>query len=71
MCERFVEREKSPKRGQANRIFDEISLAEFDKLCRKLDKFNVGGEVVKVDTTRFERVDFESYINRAKVFINS
>jgi predicted kinase len=66
---RFVEREKTPERGQANVMFSEISFEDFDRFCRNLDAFNVGGDVIKVDTTDFEKVDYEKLIKSANLFI--
>jgi len=66
---RFIEREKLPERGQANIMFSEISYNDFDKFCRNLDEFNVGGEIIKIDTTDFDKVDFENYIETARLFI--
>ena len=68
---RFIEREKTPERGQANMMFSEISFEDFDRFCRNLDAFNVGGEIIKIDTTDFSRVDFENHIEAARLFINS
>lgn len=66
---RFIEREKSPERGQANKMFYDIPYNEFDRFCRNLDEFNVGGEMVKVDTTNFDNVDFDSLIETARLFM--
>ena len=68
---RFIEREKTPERGQANMMFSEISFEDFDRFCRNLDAFDVGGEIIKIDTTDFSRVDFENHIEAARLFINS
>lgn len=67
---RFMEREKSPERGQVNTIGYEPSYAEFDIWCHSLDKFDVGGNVIKIDTTDFSKVDFETYIETARLFID-
>lgn len=68
---RFIEREKTPERGQANTMFCEVLYNDFDKLCRNLDNFNIGGEIIKVDTTDFSKVDFEAYIEKARLFIGN
>lgn len=65
-----MEREKSPERGQVNTIGYEPSYAEFDIWCHSLDKFDVGGNVIKIDTTDFSKVDFETYIETARLFID-
>lgn len=67
---RFVEREDSAERGQANKLGFEVQYEDFDRWCHKLDPFDVGGEVVEIDTTEFRKVDFVEYIDMAKRFIN-
>lgn len=69
--ERYIEREKTPERGDANRDFEEISFGDFDRYCHNLDAFHVGGEVVKVDTSDFGAVDFEKLIETAQMFAGS
>jgi len=66
---RFVEREKTPERGDANRGFAEMTFDGFDKACRNLDPFDVGGEIINIDTTDFDKVDFEGYILTARRFL--
>jgi uridine kinase len=66
---RYIERDKTPERGQANAMHGDISYADFDQVCRNLDSFSVGGEVVVIDTTDFARVDFVSHIDRARRFM--
>ena len=63
--ERFVEREKLPERGQVNKFHDDVLYDVFDKWCSNLDAFNVGGKTIQIDTTNFEKVDFNSYIKTA------
>ena len=67
--ERFVEREKTPERGRANIMFSDMSLSDFENICRNLDGFSVGGKVVAVDTTDFETVDFDGLIEDLKKYI--
>ena len=69
LYERYIEREKSPERGDANRDFEEIPYDRFDRYCHNLDSFNVGGEIIRVDTTDFEKVDFVNCIETARQFI--
>lgn len=68
---RFIEREKLPERGQVNKMGFEPSYTEFDAWCHNLDKFDVGGKVIKIDTTDFSKVNFEIYIEVARLFIDS
>lgn len=67
--DRFSEREKSPERGQANTLGIAFTYEDFNKWCHSLDAFHVGGEIVNVDTTDFDAVDFERYIEMAKRFV--
>ena len=69
LYKRFVEREKTVERGQANKIGFDVSFEMFDKWCHGLDGFNVGNEVVKVDTTDFNTVDFKTYFEVAQQFV--
>ena len=66
---RYIKRDKLPERGQVNAMFGDIPYDDFDKLCHNLDAFDVGGETIKIDTTDFSKVDFERYINIARLFI--
>lgn len=68
---RFIERDNSPEREVSNRIYgllDDYSV--FEESIMPLGKFNIGDKIVKVNTTTFENVDFESYIKEAYEFIN-
>ena len=67
--QRFVEREESPERGQANRIGSAVSYEDFDMWCHNLDSFDLGGKVIRVDTTDFDRVDYEGMIETAERFM--
>ncbi len=68
---RFIERDRLPERGRVNAMGFEPSYAEFDRWCRDLDAFDVGGRVIQIDTTDFSRVDFKAYIEAARLFMNS
>ncbi len=67
---RYIERNMLPERGDANRYFGETLYDVFVKYCHNLDPFSVGGEVLRLDTTDFSRVDFDFYIERARLFLN-
>jgi len=67
--ERYTERENSPERGDANRDFCVTPLDVFEKYCRNLEKFNIGGEVITIDTTNFTKVDFADYFEQARMFL--
>lgn len=66
---RFMEREKTIDRGQVNKIGSDVPYEVFDKWCRNLDNFDVGGKIVRVDTTNFSTVDFDHYIGVARQFM--
>ena len=70
LYKRFIERERSPERGQVNTMGFEPSHAEFDTWCHHLDAFDVGGEVIKIDTTDFNKVDFDGAIKAARSFLD-
>jgi predicted kinase len=70
LYKRYIEREKSPERGDANRDFEEIAFEKFDGYCHNLDAFNVGGRSIMIDTTNFNEVNFENHIETAREFIN-
>ncbi len=65
---RFIERDKLPERGEANRMPGdyEPSFEEFSKWCVNLDAFDIGGKVIEVDTTDFAKVDFNGLIEAAR-----
>ena len=67
--ERFLAREKTPERGQANTVGTEVSYDLFDKWCHNLDKFDVGGKIIEVDTTDFNTVNFHDYAETAARFL--
>ncbi|MDR2569278.1 MAG: hypothetical protein LBD23_03130, partial [Oscillospiraceae bacterium] len=68
---RYIERDKLPERGQVNAMHGGIPHYDFDRFCRNLDAFDVGGETVEVDTTDFEKVDFNRHIETAQVFMQT
>ena len=69
LYKRFVERDMLPERGQANMWPYKPSLEEFTKWCSNLKAFSVGGETTEIDSTDFEKVDFESHIETARAWI--
>jgi len=68
LYKRFIEREKSPQRG-ANKLFEDITFDEFNNYCVSLGKFDVGGNIIKIDSTDFTEIDFNEYIEKARLFI--
>lgn len=71
LYQRFVAREQTPERGQANRIGSAVSYDDFDKWCKNLAPFDAGGRMVKVDTTDFGKVDFIGLIDIAVKFMET
>lgn len=69
LYKRFIEREQTVERGQANKLGEELPYDIFDQWCHNLDNFNVSGEIIRVDTTDFTRVDFNNYIESARQFM--
>lgn len=67
---RFVEREETSERGQVNKIGSDVSYDIFNGWCHNLDSFDVGGKIIRVDTTDFDSVDFEGYYEAARRFMN-
>lgn len=70
LYKRFIEREETLERGQANKIGSVVSYDVFDGWCHNLDSFDVGGKIVRVDTTDFDSVDFEGYFEAARQFMS-
>lgn len=67
---RFMDREKTVERGQANKIGFNVSYDIFDGWCHNFDNFNVGGKIIQADTSDFTKVNFDKYINSARQFIS-
>ena len=68
--QRFLAREQTAERGEVNKIGEEVTYERFDRWCHDLDAFEIGGETVRVDTTDFDKVDFNAYIALAKKFMD-
>lgn len=69
LFQRFVNREGSPERGQANTMQTPFSYEDFSTWCHNLDNFDVGSEIVRIDTTDFDAVDFDKYTALARKFL--
>ena len=68
LCDRFNEREKTSKRGEANKLGTELSYEDYEKYIAPLGDFSIGGKIIKIDATDFSAVDFEKYIETARIF---
>ena len=66
---RFIDREKTPERGQVNKRGFDVDYETFDTWCHNLDKFDVGGKNIKIDTTDFSEIDFNNYFESARRFL--
>ena len=69
ICDRFNKREKLPERGQSNQVFAELTYEDCIKWLPPFGEFTVGGKIIKVDTTDFDKVDYEGLINTARNFM--
>ena len=69
LYKRYSDRNNLPERGDANKDYIEVTFDMYDGYCRSLEAFNVGGQVIKVDTTDFEKIDFNYYIEKARLFL--
>lgn len=67
--QRYIQREKTVERGEVNKIGFDVPHDIFDQWCHNLDDFDVGGKIIKVDTTDFDTVDFDNYIGFAREFV--
>jgi len=68
---RFIERENSSERDNVNKIFGLLNdFLVFEKSVEPLKDFNVGGEIIRIDTSYFNKVNFDKYIEDAYNFIN-
>lgn len=67
---RFLERETRPERGRIHRVDGALDdFTAFKEADQLMDGFNVNGMLVRVDTTDFEQVDFDTYIQQARTFM--
>ena len=70
LCERFNEREKSPERGDVNKMTGEAALSDFTEWCKNNERFDIGGEKIIVDGTDFNKIDYAWLIERARRYLN-
>lgn len=66
---RFMAREVLPERGRANIMWEEITLEAFAKGNPAFAELNIGGEIIKIDTTDFENTNFDKYMEIAYTFL--
>ena len=65
LYKRFLERESLNERG-ASTMIGEMTYECFNEICQHQEKFDIGGKIIKIDTTDFEKVDFTSHIETAR-----
>jgi predicted kinase len=78
---RFIERNNSPTRHRGHIVNTEypesinrkdippqIKFEDFEKTLKErgIRHFNISGEVIKIDTTDFDKVDYDDVINQIK-----
>lgn len=68
---RFIERERTPERGQVNTMGFEPSCDDFNKWCHNLDAFDIGGKTIVINTTDFSSIDFNKHFENALTFIDA
>lgn len=81
---RFIERDKSPTRHRghvvnieypeqknSNVIYNEMKFEDFQKIFeeRGIRDFNISDDVIKIDTTDFNKVDYGDVVNQIKEII--
>jgi predicted kinase len=67
---RFIEREYSLERDKNNKVYglwDDFKIFEHD--MKPFDDFNIGDNVVNINTSDFKKLKFNELINIAKDFI--
>ena len=69
LYKRFVARDALPERGIANKMWGGYTFEDYRQDNLHLEIFNIGGEIVKIDTTDFAAVDFCKYIKIAHTFL--
>ena len=70
LCDRFNERDRAPERGDANRLPEPFTYEAFKEHVSPLGEFNIGGDIVRIDATDYNAVDFTSHIEAARLFIS-
>jgi hypothetical protein len=69
--QRFLERDNKPERDKANRSEGTLNdYNKFSSVIKPLGEFNVGDKIIKIDTSYFEKINYEKYIEEAKIFLN-
>ena len=69
LYERFMARDVMPERGVANKMWGEYTFEDYTRDNIHLADFIIGGEIVKIDATDLDVVDFCKYIEVAHTFL--
>ena len=69
LYKRFAARDMLPERGTANKMWGEYTFEDYLEDNIHLAEFNIGGEIVKIDATGFDAIDFCKYIKVAHTFL--
>ena len=68
LYKRFAARDMLAERGTANKMWGEYTFEDYLEDNVHLAEFDIGGEIVKIDATDFEAVDFCKYLEKADGF---
>ena len=69
LYKRFSVRDVLPERGVANKMWGEYTFENYTRDNVHLNEFNIGGEIVKIDATDLDAVDFCKHIKVAYTFL--
>ena len=69
LFERFKRRDKMPQRGRTNYEWGEFTLKDYENAASSLERFNIGGQLERIDSTDYDSVDFAHHIETARKFI--
>lgn len=68
--ERFVKRDETDERDNANKIGGLLDdYEDFAAAVKPLGEFNVGGRILRVDGSDFSRIDYDGIIHEAAAFL--
>jgi cytidylate kinase len=70
--ERFLERDNTPERDKANRSEGTLDdYNKFERVIKPLGEFNVGDKMIKIDTSDFEKINYDKCIEEVRTFLNN
>jgi cytidylate kinase len=69
---RFLERDNTPERDRANRSEGTLDdYNKFENVIKPLGEFNIGDKIIKIDTSDFEKINYDKYIEEVKMFLSN